>query len=210
MISKNTPLAWGICNQLYMVHAVYIMVHSLLTTLKSDNFHKSVQRPVVLDLLEDVYNLQYNIVHLCLAAFSFPFPLYETPFSWWSRNKWNKTPATKYRSHEGIIKLTPVIVNCVCRGGQECTYASWSWYIKLRIQPLPKKWHRDWFWSRWIWHHHAGCLFWTSQEPYKRFSHQPKHLTRIIYEEWLPSLRKHFLHKTHSYKIANMTFVNKT
>ena len=82
MISKNTPLAWGICNQLYMVHAVYIMVHSLLTTLKSDNFHKSVQRPVVLDLLEDVYNLQYNIVHLCLAAVSFPFPLYETPFSW--------------------------------------------------------------------------------------------------------------------------------
>jgi len=145
-----------------------------------------------LDSPVEVYNLQH-ILHLCLGFFS--LPLKETPFSWWSRNIRNKTPATKYRTHEGIIKLTPVTMNGVRRSGQECTYAAWPGNSKvnkvsLRVLPLSKKWYIEWFWSRWIWQYHAGCVFcMRQQEPYKRFSQQTKHLTRIKYEGWLQSSR---------------------
>lgn len=36
-----------------------------------------------------------------------------------ARYKWYKTPATKNRSHEAIIKFSPIVVDCVRRGAQE-------------------------------------------------------------------------------------------
>lgn len=193
---KPLPMLGRRCkrNHLYIIYSHFkILWYTAFTLAKvQELFHKLVQKHVVMDSPEGAFNLQY-ILHLCLAFFS--LPLKETPFSWWSRNIRNKTPATKYWTHEGIVKLTPVTMNSVRRSGQECPYAAWPGNVSvtkvsLRVLRLSKKWCIDWFWSRWIWQCHAACVFcMRQQEPYKRFSHQTKHLTRIKYGGWLPSSR---------------------
>lgn len=131
----------------------YGALHSLLTTQRA----KQNLRTGFLYThcsLHKTYAVYKQITYF-LAFFS--TPLMAITFSWWARFYRNKTPATKNRTHECIIKLTPQTMNSVCWSRKQGTNTAWTMNImaidiNFRFLGTPKKWDSDWFWtwSRWI------------------------------------------------------------
>lgn len=78
---------------------------------KEATFNLSENR---ISISEDLCN---HVISLCnvVPGFWFLFPLIRTFICRWSGNKRHEASPTKHRPHEGVIKLPPVMMNCVNR-----------------------------------------------------------------------------------------------
>lgn len=143
---------------LYPFWYYYLKLKSSNYCLKCTTKADFMPCPHDLDITNQYYLHESSncIIHLT--------PLVNTWFKGWTGNVRYKAPSTKDRTHNGIIKLAPIVVYTTTRNAEEHTQGAWAGPI-LRVTvvgpwilSIAQKRHSEWLGGRW-WGRYAEYVF---------------------------------------------------